>query len=123
MSYLVQKTLLDTVKIRSRSEIESDEFNDLILIEKAISELYETYKLTPTEYRLLDLIKNLGSVTSASKELGVPQYEVYRQFLKLSKRIADKLGGIFLNENYYAYVVDKYKLTQEEKERLEKILK
>jgi hypothetical protein len=89
--------------------IENEEFNDLLMIERAVSELTELKLLSEQDLKILYDDK-VNYSTKAQKE-------TYAKKLSyLCQRIAYYLGGYFTDEGYIHYLSKKYKLTEQEVE-------
>lgn len=88
---------------------ESDEFNDLLIIEKAVSELRELGLLSEED---LDVLYQ-------AQQDGLNKNQKYWQNRKLyfvCERIAYYLGGYFTDEGYINYLTKKYRLTPEQQD-------
>lgn len=121
MSWIVQTLLRDSVNIRSKSEIESDSFTDLLFLEKKIDELFDKGVITDEE---LELIGYFSGNTKLGNELAYTDRRiVQRKFVALCAKIAYYLGGGFTDEGYLDYIQKKYNLNEEEVETLRTYMK
>ena|SRR5690349_6440301 len=85
--------------------IESDEFNDLLVIEKAIDELKELGLLSPEDLKILYSIRE-DALTRNQK------YALDQKLYYICERIAYYLGGYFTDDGYIHYMTHKYKLNE-----------
>ena len=96
--------------------IESEEFNDLLIVEKAVDELEELGLLSPNDLEILNDSKD-NYRTKAQKETYA------RRLTYICERIAYYLGGYFTDEGYINYLTKKYKLTLEQQEAAREYMK
>lgn len=89
--------------------IESDEFNDLLVVEKAVEELKELNLLTNNELKIL-----YGYREDHTTQMHRDTHS--KLFSSICDRIAYYLGGYFTDEGYISYLTKKYKLTSEQQE-------
>lgn len=109
MSWIVESLLNKRDEIREKGDIESDEFNDLIIIERAIGELKRQGLLSPSDMKIIEEFNmGLSEVVPhmASKSLSKKRIDV-------CDRIAYYLGGYFTDEGYLDYMRRKYNLSEE----------
>lgn len=91
--------------------IESDSFNDLLVIEKAVNELKELNLLNQDD---LDILYNTENVDRTRNQ----KYAFDKKFSYICERVAYYLGGYFTDEGYINYLARKYKLTEDQIEIL-----
>lgn len=89
--------------------IESDEFNDLMMIEKAVDELKELSLLSEEDLQVL-YSSGQGIYTEGNKQRKTQA----RHFYFVCERIAYYLGGYFTDDGYLHYLAKKYKLTSKQ---------
>lgn len=109
--------LLNRDIIREQQDIDSDEFNDLILLEKKIVEFREDHLFTSAELELLDMMYG-------SKIEDPVRYATLlrRYFDGICTKLTIALGGIFTDEGYIDYMHNKYNLTDEQVNTIEKYM-
>ena len=123
MSWIVQNHINNRIQIRTKSDIESDEFNDLILIEKAIDELKAKGLLSDEEITLLDNASTKGFLPEFIKASGKSKYVLSKEYNKVCERLAYYLGGYFTDEGYLSYMRKKYALDDYKIELLRRFIK
>jgi hypothetical protein len=89
--------------------IESDEFNDLLVVEKAVEELRELKLLSQQDIDILYGDREYHT-TRMHRDTHSKQYS------SVCGRIAYYLGGYFTDEGYINYITKKYRLTPEQQE-------
>ena len=89
--------------------IEGDEFNDLLVIEKAVNELKELNLLSEQDIDILYGDREYHK-TKMNRDTHTKQYSL------VCNRIAYYLGGYFTDEGYIQYLTRKYRLTEEQQE-------
>lgn len=89
--------------------IESDEFNDLIVVEKAIEELIEMNLLSQQDIEVLE--REVGGYYNRKNGQRKAQS---KEFSKLCERVAYFLGGYFTDEGYIDYMARKYNLCSDD---------
>lgn len=122
MSWIVASLLNNKEHIKERADIESDEYNDLILIESAIKHLREHALLTEEDMQLLESFSGYG-YDKESKLTRLERHTIAKKKAQICNRIAYYLGGYFTDDGYLSYVQKKYKLSQEQVSILENYIK
>lgn len=110
--------LRNRIEIRSRNDIESDEFNDLIVIEKKIKELYKDNIISDQEMLLLKYVEDGKPLVDSKKGFGKDRISLTRDFNKLLDKIAFYVGGYFTDDGYIDYMKTKYNLTDDQVENM-----
>lgn len=118
MSWRVEDLLLNRNSIKSKCDTESDEYNDLLLVEKKIDELVFQKRITDDELHTIYVVTNIGTFKDAQKFLSKNRLTISTQFSKICAKISFELGGIFTDDGYIDYMKEKYLLTGEEIEKL-----
>jgi hypothetical protein len=116
MSWIIQSLLNNKNYIREKNDIESDQFNDLILVEKTIEELSKKGLLSTTD---LDIIAEMSGDVSGF--LGKPKSQretENKKYSSICDRIAFYMGGYFTDEGYLAYMKTKHRLTEDQVETM-----
>jgi len=91
------------------SLLDNDELNDLLMIEKAISELKDLQLFSEED---LEILYSSGISNKTRNQ----KYWYDKKLYSLCERIAYYLGGYFTDEGYIDYLTRKYKLTHEQQE-------
>lgn len=110
MSWYVEYLLRNREEIRCKQDIESDEFNDLLLVEKEISSLLKRSLITKPEIQVLSSYLEGHNV----EDLELNKRSIILVIRSVTKRISMCLGGIFTDEGYIDYIKNKYKLDNEQ---------
>jgi len=114
MSWYTQILFKDSLKIRARQDISSDEYNDLIVLEKKIEQLYEAGILSEKEKKLVDAFKEGKNLTDLKGIVYKNKDTIAIVITSVFKKISFYLGGYFTDEGYVAYMTEKYNLSDEE---------
>jgi|SRR5688572_11620554 len=123
MSWIVQNHINNRLRIHTKADIESDEFNDLILIEKAIEELRKKELLTKEQVDLLKNATDKGFPESFIIESGKSKYVLSKEYSKICERLAYYLGGYFTDDGYLSYMKKKYALDEDKVSILKDFIK
>lgn len=120
MSWIIESLLNNQDTIRETGDIDSDEFNDLMLVEKAVETLKKENLLTEDDLSILEFFRT--EVTD--KEDSRPErHTISKRYSQICDRIAYYLGGYFTDEGYLNYMLRKYKLTEEQIETMRNFMK
>lgn len=114
MAWYLQILLKNKVEIKSKSDINSDEYNDLIVVEKKIEDLYNAGIVSKNELSLIDYMEDGKPIVNSKKSFGKNRMSVAKDFRNLCSKIAFYIGGIFTDEGYIDYMKTKYNLTDEQ---------
>lgn len=114
MSWLVENLLRDKIKIRSLGDIESDEFNDLLVVEKKINDLASSGIISKNELKILDYVSDGKFMSKSRIQLGRHRTSVFRAFRKTCDKVALYLGDYFTDDGYINYMKGKHHLTDEQ---------
>lgn len=106
------------LEIRTNGDIESDEFNDLIIIEKKIKSLYMADIISKAEMDLIDYVADGKPIANSKEDYGKNRISLAKDFSNLCRKIAFYVGGQFTDDGYVDYMKTKYKLTDEQVQML-----
>ena len=120
MSWLVETLLLNREKIRSKSDIESDEFHDLLLVESKITYLLEIGNIDAFELSIINFVISNKPYTELEKVLSISRNTIARYFRKICDKVSYALGGYYTDEGYLNYIKGNRKLTDEQVEKMRK---
>jgi len=118
MGWYVEVLWLNKDMIRAKGDIESDELQDLLLVEATITTLRSNKQFTDEELGVLDTMLESANFFIASTKLNLNRSTVSKIFRKVCNKISYKLGGYFTDEGYLSYLESKYNLTSEQIETL-----
>ncbi len=110
MSWIVASLLNNREQLKETGNIDSDEFNDLMMIEKAIEELKKKQLLSDEEIEVIDSYRNEDYRNKTRNE----RWTVSKRYTKICEKISFYLGGYFTDDGYLSYIQDKYKLNEEQ---------
>lgn len=114
MSWIIQSLLNNREHIKIEADLESDQFNDLIILEKAIEILQEKGLLSEED---IDILLGYGTEDTKQKKA-----ERAKKRVALCERVAYHMGGYFTDEGYLSYMQEKYALPDEQVEILRKYI-
>lgn len=109
--YGVEKEIDDEAIGYNDPFIENDEFNDLLVVEKAIEELNELGLLSQHDLEVLER-SGEGIYNNENRQRKAES----KHFYSVCERIAYYLGGYFTDDGYIYYITRKYKLTPEQQD-------
>lgn len=116
MSWIIQSLLNRKNYIHEVSDSEDDDYNDLLLIEKAIETLKEKEELSLEDTNIIG--EMTGDIVGlVYKEMGQKK-QVYKKYTEICKKIGEYMGGYFTDDGYLDYMKDKYKLSDTQMETL-----
>lgn len=119
MSWIIQSLLNERNTIRSTGDIDSDVFNDLLLVEGAIQKLRDRKLISDADMQIIEFFSNFENGIEKPKFEG---HTISKKYNQICNRIAYFLGGYFTNDGYLNYMAEKYKLTGEQLEVLENFI-
>lgn len=123
MSWIVQNLLRNRTSIKGKGDFESDEFLDLLMIEKTIEILHKGGLLTDYELSLIDFMSDGKPLKDAEVKFNRSRISISKHFIKLCNKIAFYLGGYFTDDGYLEYMRRKYKLTDSDVSRLRRFIR
>lgn len=114
MAWLVENLVRNSSTLKSKSDPESDEYNNLLIIECKINELYKLNILTQREMIILQDLSNGATTNDLVVRFSSNRITIAKDIKKICELIAYYLGGEFTDEGYLNYMQEKYELTNEE---------
>ena len=118
MSWLVETLLLSRDQIKSSSELDSEDYLNLVIVEQKFKELLETKNINTFESAIVNYVLSGLSFTKLSEILGIDGSTISKHFRATCSKISYSLGGEFTDEGYIQFMKDKYKLTSKHCEEL-----
>lgn len=118
MSWKVQRLLIDSLTLKENPDFESEDYNDLLILEKKIDTLAKQGLLSPLELKALSLLAEGYILEDIEKFLAMSGPTVSKLINESCNRIAYYLGGSFTDEGLISEMRDKYKLDNESIEKL-----
>lgn len=114
MSWIIQSLLRNSVALKSASDINSDEFNDLMIVEQKINNLYKDGVISDEEMALIRYMEDGKPLVNSKEGFGKNRISLSKDFVNLCNKIAFYIGGYFTDEGYLIYMKTKYHLTEEQ---------
>lgn len=99
-----------------------DQFNDLLLVENKIKEMYSKGLLSDMDIRIIDCLGDGKLLSDAEEFLNLGRYTIALRFISICKRIAYFLGGYFTDEGLIDKVTKDNNLTEEQTEKLKEFI-
>lgn len=106
------------MEIRTSNDIESDEFNDLIVIERKILDLYADGIVSEDEIYLLKYLEDGKPLVNSKENFGKNRISLAKNFDRLCEKIAFYVGDYFTDDGYVDYMKIKYNLADSDVERM-----
>jgi hypothetical protein len=123
MAWMVENLLRNKYQIKEDPDFESDPYNNVLVIEKAILDLTKKKSLTSLEIQIINLISVGYMFDDIEKILGLSRETISKLFSSSCNKISYYLGGEFTDEGLLEYMQVKYKLTDEQIEKLQTFMK
>lgn len=123
MSWIIQSLLKNSIEIKTQSDLDSDDFNNLLIVEKKIKEMRKDGLLTQKDIDLLEQISDGKPLYNTENSTNKSKIALARKFYKICERIAFALGDEFTDEGYLSALQKKQHLTDEEVEKGRKYMK
>lgn len=106
------------VKVYVESDLNNPLFNDLLLVEKAISALLERGELDPIDLEVLQTLSEGGSLVELAQRYKEDVNMMIKYFFTSCNKISYELQGHFTDAGYIKYMSEKYKLTDREVKKM-----
>ena len=118
MSWIIESLLRSSVELKSKSDIDSDEFNDLMIIEKKIDNLHKDGIISDEEMSLISYIEDGKPMVNSKEGFGKNRISVSKDIVNLCNKIAFYVGGQFTDDGYVDYMKIKYNLTDDQVDKM-----
>ena len=118
MSWIVESLLRNKVSIKTKQDIEADDYNDLLVIEKKITELQNEGFLSDVDMYILELVSDGRSLKELEEQIGKSRVTISRAFVQICDRIAYFLGGYFTDDGFLQSMKDNYRLGDEDMDKI-----
>jgi len=122
MSWIVQHLLINSEVLHAQSDFESDEYNNLLVVEKKIEELLDKGLLSERELNILNVVASGDLYGDLDESLGLNRRTVYKIFNDICEKISFSIGDVFTDAGYISYMAEKYNLTARQIEKLENFI-
>ena len=123
MAWYVESLILDRERIRANftnrltidlDDLDDARFNDLLLAEKTIAQLYGDNKIDEIDIEVLQTLSDGDSLVSKAKHYDVDVNELIRRFFTACNKISYELQGHFTDAGYIKYMCNKHKLNDKQ---------
>jgi DNA-binding NarL/FixJ family response regulator len=118
MSWIIRQLLENNKLIKERGDIDSDEYNDLIVIEKKFADLNKKGLFSPVEIKVYNYIIDGINYKDLSSKLNLNRITVSKIYSDIINKLSISLGYEFTDEGYMDYITKKYKLNEEQQKRM-----
>lgn len=118
MSWIVQHLLRNKEIIKSVPDIDSDEYNNLLVVESKVNELYNEGFLSDIDISILNLVGDGRPIRNLESEIDKNRITISKTFVQICDRISYFLGGYFTDEGFLDIMKSNYRLSDNEVNRL-----
>ena len=122
-SEYIRSSIIDTDYSMYSVDLENDQYNDLLTVERKIIELYGVGFITDVELQVLNLMAQGKTYRDISEILGFHRNVIKENFHRACEKIAFNLGGTFTDEGYAQSIIDTYNLTEEQIQKMLNFMK
>lgn len=122
ISWIVQRLLMETPQIKEIHDFESDDYNNLLVIEKKMASMISNKMFSEQESIIINYIREGYLFGDIESFIGVGRDTISKIFKNICERIAFSLGGEFTNDGFIREVSKKNKLSIKEQEKLAKFM-
>lgn len=112
MSWIIQSLLNNKNFIHEKGDIDSDEYNDLLIVEKKIKELTAKNLLSSEDLYIIDEMS--GDIPGFESKPKSQKETEYKKYFSICNRIAYYMGGYFTDDGYLEHMKRKHKLNDEQ---------
>lgn len=123
MSWLVQTLLRNSITIKGKHDIDSDEYNDLLVIESKVESLHADGLISEEEVRLIKYVEDGKPLVNSKDGYGKNRIAASKDFTDLCNKIAFYAGGYFTDDGYIHYMRNKYNLSESQGEEMLRYMK
>lgn len=113
MSWIVQHLLRNKELIKS-GDTDSDEYDNLLVVERKIADLYSNNFLSDMDLYIINLVADGRPLRNLESNIDKNRLTISKTFIQICERISYFLGGYFTDEGFLANMKSQYKLTDDE---------
>lgn len=103
-------------------DLEDDLYNDLLLIETVVVDMFKSGRATPKQKKIISQICKGRNFVDMEGTLGISRITTSKIFSEFCDGVGYMLGGIFTNEGFMEYMIDKYSLNTEQVAKMQNFL-
>ena len=122
MSWRIKTLLFNYIIIKTEHDLESDDFNDLLILEKEIERLYKAKILSNTELSILKAVATEGGTSPAALKLGRSVTYVTEMLNRTCTKLEKITGSTLLDSEYLSDLKERQKLSDEDITKLEEYM-
>ena len=112
--YYVEHLLMNWEEIKNTGDIDSEEFNDLLILEVKLKQFRQSGKISEEDMDLIHLYQGKPVIKNRAN--------ASNNFKDVARRLALSLGGKFTDDGYLNYMQRRYHLDQVSVEKLRKVI-
>jgi hypothetical protein len=118
VSWYLNLLIKNKLEIKSKGDLESDEYNDLLVVEKKIQDLHDAEIISDQEMLLIYYVEDGKPMANSKEDFGKNRITLANDFSSLCSKIAFYMGGYFTDDGYADYMRKKYNLNDEQVTRM-----
>ena len=122
MSWKIETLIINRLKLKEEHDLESDDYNNLLIIEKKAKELFELGIITELEAKFLNFFANGATLTDVNEETTLSKETILLVFRRACEKISFCLGGEFTDFGTVDELIEKHDLTEEQVDALVKYM-
>lgn len=96
-----------------------DPYNDLLIIEKRIKEMFLLNILSEQEMKIIDAVATNKSFSDLEEVVKLDRHNIAKAFDEITDKVAFYMGDYFTDEGYIDYITKKYNLSKDQIKLLE----
>lgn len=137
MSWYVETLIIFSDSIRSNinsdhagygeiiveSNLDDNDFNNLLIVEKKIEDIYKKGLLASRELEIINAVATGQSLSKLESELDLNRITISKIFSAVCEKIAYTLGGEFTDDGYVSYMKHKHNLSDKQIITLKNLIK
>jgi len=114
--------IYERIDVTSTINFDDDMYNDLLILEKKIKEMRTKELLDSKDIKILLGVSRGFSFDDIGQKVEMDRKSVRLRFRRICDTIAYYIGGMYTDEGFVEYAIEKYGLNQEQVETLTKII-
>jgi hypothetical protein len=122
MSWKIETIILNRLRLKEEHNLESDDYNNLLIVEKKAKELFELGIITELEAKFLNFFSNGATLIDVHNETTLSKETILLVFRRACEKISFCLGGEFTDFGTVDELVEKHGLTEEQVDALIKYM-
>jgi hypothetical protein len=122
MAWIVEELIKNKYYIKDTDDYNEDTKEDLISVERAITELIRENTLSEQDKQLIDYVSQGYSFAEVGSFMNLYRITVSRYFHTMCEKIAEYLGDYFTDEGFILHMSDVYHLSIEQTEQMKEYM-